>query len=127
MTQKRFNLWMTAICFSVALMLNTCMLFNLRVFKVQIHGGIIYSSKTDNKEEIDTSDYNEDTEAEIDEERSNSELTYYKTKPHTYTVEHSVYLESVDESEVYNIFELGERIYEDKSLDVPYKIKRIHF
>lgn len=121
--KKKIIEWII-IGYSIALLLNTYTLFNARIFKVQIQGGEISSSSS-------TIDYtagdSEDEKWEIDEEKSNSELTYYKVKPRSYTIGWRVWLESVDEDQVYNIVELGARIYRDKSLEEPLKIKRIHF
>lgn len=122
MKKEKIFEWVV-IFYSIALLLNTYTLFNARIFKVQIQGGEISSSNS-------TIDYtagdSENEKWEIDEEKSNSELTYYKVKPRSYTIGWSVWLESVDEVQVYNIVELGARIYKDKSFEEPLKIKRIH-
>ena len=122
MKKERIFEWVI-IGYSIALLLNTYTLFNARIFRVQIQGGEIAASRS-------TIDYttgdSEDEKWEIDKEKSNSELTYHKVKPRTYTIGSSVWLESVDEDQVYNIVELGARIYRDKSLEEPLKIKRIH-
>lgn len=106
MKTKRITNTLIVISCTIMLLVNICILFSIHIFKVQIKGGNI--STSNNIESVNQI------------ENAN------KTKGRIYTVKSSVWLDSVDESQIYNTFELIERIYRDKYLDEPYKIKRIH-
>lgn len=103
---KRITNILIIISCTIMLLVNICILFSIHIFKVQIRGGNISASNN-----IESANQVEDTN---------------KTKGRIYTVKSSVWLDSIDESQTYNTFELIERIYQDKYLDEPYKIKRIH-